>query len=47
MFGGFPQSLQINARILPPLGHDRYSPNPFESTILPLVCSSAADSVVK
>jgi hypothetical protein len=32
---GFPQSLQANAKIVPPLGHDRFLPSSFQFVIPP------------
>jgi hypothetical protein len=32
MFNSFTQSLQTNAGILPPLGHEHILPNPFQLT---------------
>lgn len=43
---GFPQVLQVNADILPVLGHDRYLPNPSQfissSLIVPRWCCMAS-----
>jgi hypothetical protein len=33
IFRDFPQSIEVSAGILPPLGHDGFPPNPFQFVI--------------